>query len=79
MTRVGSIGMFAWGILTVFAGLSLWISKANPNNELLAAIVLTMGTIAIGFGFVLEAIIELGNIFRNASTGRSAMPDQTPV
>jgi hypothetical protein len=31
---------------------------------------MTMGTIAIGFGFVLEAIIELGNVFRNVSGGR---------
>jgi cytochrome c biogenesis protein CcdA len=70
MTRFGSIAMFAWGILSVFGSLSLWIPATNPNHELLAAVVATMATIAIGFGFVLEAIIELGNVFRNASVGR---------
>ena len=70
MTRFGSIAMFAWGVLSVFGGLWRWIFATNPNHELLAAVVLMMATIAIGFGFVLEAIIELGNVFRNASVGR---------
>jgi hypothetical protein len=70
MTRFGSIGMFAWGICSVLGALSLWIFTTSPNHELVAAIVLTMGTIAIGFGFVLEAIIELGTTFRNVCSGR---------
>jgi hypothetical protein len=70
MTRFGSIAMFAWGILSVFGSLSLGIFSTSPNHETSAAIGLTMGTIAVGFGFVLEAIIELGNVFRNASIGR---------
>jgi hypothetical protein len=70
MTHFGSIAMFAWGMLSMAGSAALWLFTTSSNHETAAAIVLTMGTIAIGFGFVLEAIIELVNVFRNVSGGR---------